>query len=155
MKESIGRIRRNGIAGRASKKKMALGIFPLVFKYSSYRDLIRALVFRHPSEAAFFACQISYNSPHNKSSERKLFKMKGLYHTLKQNLNIFSLNIDGLVKSPSTGRGRLSPGLGKGWNLLNLLQGAGKGEPFPASEKGLFVFLRGYQYSLHYSLTYG
>jgi hypothetical protein len=69
MQESIGRIRRNSIAGRASKKKMALGIFPLALKYSSYRDLIRALVFRHPSETAFFTCHISYNGPHNKSSE--------------------------------------------------------------------------------------
>jgi hypothetical protein len=67
MKESIGRIRRNGIAGRASKKKMAFSSFPQVLKYPSYRDLIRTLVFRHPSEAAFFTCYISYNSPHNKS----------------------------------------------------------------------------------------
>jgi hypothetical protein len=67
MNESIGRIRGNGIAGRASKKKMTFGSFPLVLKYSSSRDVIRTLVFRHSSETTFFACDISYNSPHKKS----------------------------------------------------------------------------------------
>jgi hypothetical protein len=39
---------------------------------------------------------------------------------------------DGLVKSPSSGRGRLSPGLGLGWNHLNSLQMAGEGQPSSA-----------------------
>jgi hypothetical protein len=74
MNESIGRIRGNGIAGRASKKKMTFGSFPLVLKYSSSRDVIRTLVFRHSSETTFFACYISYNGPHINSSELSFSK---------------------------------------------------------------------------------
>jgi hypothetical protein len=75
MNKSVRRIRRNGIARRASKKKMALGTFPKMFEYSSLGDLLRALVFRHTSETAFFAYYISYNHPHKKSPELKLLKL--------------------------------------------------------------------------------
>jgi len=47
-------------------------------------------------------------------------------------LSILQQKVDGLVKSPSTGLGRLSPGLGWGWNHLNSLQMAGEGQPSPA-----------------------
>jgi hypothetical protein len=45
---------------------------------------------------------------------------------------ICDVKFDGLIKSPSTGRGRVSPGLGLGWNHLNSFQMAGEGKPSSA-----------------------
>ena len=49
---------------------------------------------------------------------------------------------DGLIISLSTGRGRLNPDQGSGWNHLNPIQVAGK--PFPSREKSFADFLQGY-----------
>ncbi len=58
---------------------------------------------------------------------------------------LFVVMTDGLARSPSAGRARLSAGLGWGWHHLNSFQMAGEGKPSPAEQKVVFgLFARLY-----------
>jgi hypothetical protein len=110
---------RNRIHPRLKPFLSAAGV-----KTENFDGLIKKPSIPHGGKVGMEPFEFTSNGRGGKALLRRVERHEATFYAV--------IKFDGLVKSPSTGRGRLSPGLGWGWNHLNSLQMAGEGMPSSA-----------------------